>query len=71
VVLVGIDTPSVDLFDDKDLLAHTALLSRGMANLEGLVLTHVEPGPYTLIALPLNIEGADGAPVRAALAPPA
>ncbi|HKC25243.1 MAG TPA: cyclase family protein [Thermoanaerobaculia bacterium] len=67
VVLVGIDTPSVDLFDDEALLAHHALARRDMANLEGLVLAHVEPGLYTLVALPLRLTGADASPVRAAL----
>lgn len=68
VVLIGIDTPSVDPFPDQELRAHHALRRHGMANLEGLVLTRVEPGRYTLIALPLRIEGADASPVRAALA---
>ena len=67
-VLVGIDTPSVDPFDDKELLAHHALARHGMANLEGLVLAHVPAGLYTLIALPLPLEGADASPVRAVLA---
>ncbi|MCA9489701.1 MAG: cyclase family protein [Myxococcales bacterium] len=67
VVLVGIDTPSVDLFDDKVLLTHQALARRDMAVLEGLVLEHVRPGAYTLIALPLKLEGADASPVRAVL----
>ena len=69
-VLVGIDTPSVDPFADDRLLAHQALRRHAMANLEGLVLAEVTPGRYTLIALPLRIEGADGSPVRAALAGP-
>jgi arylformamidase len=67
VVLVGIDTPSVDPFDDKVLVAHQTLFRCDMANLEGLVLSHVAPGLYTLVALPLRIEGGDAAPVRAAL----
>lgn len=67
VVLVGIDTPSVDPFDDKVLLTHQALARHGVANLEGLVLDHVAPGVYTLIALPLPLVGADASPVRAAL----
>lgn len=67
VRLVGLDTPSVDLMDDKVLLAHQALARQDMANLEGLVLDHVEPGLYTLIALPLSIPGADASPVRAVL----
>lgn len=69
VVLVGIDTPSVDPFDDRELLAHHELARTGLANLEGLVLTGVLPGPYILIALPLRLEGADASPLRAALAP--
>lgn len=70
VVLVGIDTPSVDLFDDKVLLSHGAVYARDLAVLEGIVLDHVAPGPYTLIALPLSLEGADASPVRAALVTP-
>jgi arylformamidase len=69
VVLVGLDTPSVDPFDSKALESHQALARHDMAVLEGLVLSHVEPGRYTLIALPLRLEGADASPVRAALAP--
>jgi arylformamidase len=67
VVLVGLDTPSVDLCHDKVLLSHTAIARRDLAILEGVVLDHVEPGLYTLIALPLRIEGADASPVRAVL----
>lgn len=66
-VLVGFDTPSTDLFDSKGLEAHQALLSHGMANLEGLVLAHVPSGHYTLCAFPLALEGADASPVRAVL----
>lgn len=67
VVLVGLDTPSVDLFDDRILESHHALAASGMAHLEGLVLSHVEPGLYTLCAFPLRLEGADASPVRAVL----
>lgn len=67
VRLVGIDTPSIDPSDSKTLDAHQAVGRHDMAILEGLVLAHVEPGDYTLIALPLKIEGADAGPVRAAL----
>ncbi len=69
VCLVGIDTPSVDPFDDKELRAHQALYRHDLANLEGIVLDGVQPGFYELIALPLRIEGADAAPVRALLRP--
>ena len=67
VVLVGIDTPSVDPFDDKILGSHQALARHGMANLEGLVLDAIDEGAYELIALPLRIVGGDASPVRAVL----
>lgn len=67
VELVGIDTPSVDPQEDKKLESHHAVAEHDMAILEGLVLTQVEPGNYTLCALPLKIEAADASPVRAIL----
>jgi arylformamidase len=67
VKLVGIDTPSVDLFDSKDLRAHKMFLECNMAILEGLVLTDVPEGTYELIALPLRLVGFDASPVRAVL----
>ena len=67
VILIGIDTPSVDLFDSKDLAAHRAFLTRDMAILEGLVLRDVPEGVYELIALPLRLVGFDASPVRAVL----
>lgn len=70
VVLIGIDTPSVDLCHDRELLSHTAIAQRDMAILEGVVLQHVPDGTYTLIALPLAIEGSDASPVRAVLLDP-
>ena len=69
VVLVGFDTPSTDLFASKGLEAHKRLFANGMVNLEGLVLKDVKAGPYTLMALPLRLEGADASPVRAVLVP--
>ena len=68
-ILVGIDTPSVDPYHSKALESHAALARTNMANLEGLVLQHVSPGPYQLIALPLALRDADASPLRAALAP--
>jgi len=67
VRLVGIDTPSVDLFHSKDLPSHQACLRHDMAILEGLVLAGVPEGLYELIALPLRLEGFDASPVRAVL----
>jgi arylformamidase len=67
VITVGTDTPSVDLFESKDLPAHKAILGYDMAILEGLVLKDVPAGTYELIALPLPLTGFDASPVRAVL----
>ncbi|PYL72572.1 MAG: hypothetical protein DMF26_16300 [Verrucomicrobia bacterium] len=67
VITVGIDTPSVDLFESKDLPAHKAILRCNMSILEGLVLKDVPEGTYELIALPLPLVGFDASPVRAVL----
>lgn len=67
VLLVGMDTPSVDPFDSKTLDAHHALFRGGVAILEGLVLDGVPEGVYELIALPLKMAGLDASPVRAVL----
>lgn len=67
VRLVGIDTPSIDPCRDAALASHQAVARCDMAILEGLVLEHVRPGIYTLVALPLRLEHADASPVRAVL----
>jgi arylformamidase len=67
VRLVGLDTPSVDLCNDKELLSHNAIAKRDMSILEGVVLDDVMDGIYTLIALPLKLAEADASPVRAIL----
>jgi arylformamidase len=67
VRLLGVDTPSVDLSDSKDLPAHRRCLARDVAILEGLVLSAVPVGRYELIALPLKLEAFDASPVRAVL----
>lgn len=70
VRLVGVDTPSVDLFASKELPVHRTFLRYDMAILEGLVLKDVPEGVYELSALPLRLEGFDGSPVRAVLRTP-
>ena len=67
VLLLGIDTDSMDAFESKELPAHRRLDQHGIAILEGIDLSAVTPGRYDLVALPLRIEGADGSPVRAVL----
>jgi arylformamidase len=70
VRLIGIDTPSVDPFDSKELPAHRRFLQHDMAILEGLMLKDVPEGIYELIALPLKLAGFDASPVRAVLRTP-
>ncbi|MGQ9907287.1 MAG: cyclase family protein [Candidatus Flexifilum sp.] len=67
VRLVGLDSPSVDAFDSRDLPCHRALYEHGMVNLECLYLHSVPDGLYELIALPLKLDGACASPVRAVL----
>lgn len=67
VQLVGVDAPSVDTQDSKDLPAHAAFLRHDMTIIEGLVLKAVPPGVYELIALPLKLIGFDASPIRAVL----
>jgi arylformamidase len=67
VVLVGVDVPSVDALDSKTLPNHHALGTYGITIVEGLCLSEVPAGRYELLALPMRLMGADGAPVRAVL----
>lgn len=65
--LLGVDLPSIDPLESEELPAHRACLEHGVQILENLDLSTVTPGTYRLVALPLRIEGADAAPVRAVL----
>ena len=67
VITVGVDTPSVDLQDSKDLPAHHAFARHDIAIIEGLALSGVPAGVYELIALPLKLIGFDASPIRAVL----
>ena len=66
VNLVGTDAQSIAP-SNEIVGPHYELLSRGLVILEGLCLDNVPDGEYTLIALPLKIENAEGAPARAVL----
>jgi arylformamidase len=67
VLLVGIDTASIDPAESKDLPSHQVIRRRGLRVLENLVLDAVPEGDYELIALPLKLMTADASPVRAVL----
>ncbi len=67
VLLVGIDTASIDPAESKTLPSHQMIRQRGLRVLENLVLDAVPEGDYELIALPLKLMLADASPVRAIL----
>ncbi|MBS4188697.1 arylformamidase [Bacillus sp. FJAT-49705] len=67
VRLIGLDLPSVDPLDSKELPAHHELTRHGLHILEGLVLDDIDEGDYELAALPLPLVEGDGSPVRAVL----
>jgi len=64
--LVGVDYLSVAPYGQSGPV-HQCLLRAGVVIVEGLNLAGIVAGPYTLVCLPLNITGADGAPARAIL----
>lgn len=67
VLLVGIDTPSIDKSDSKTLESHKLFAAANVALLENLMLDEVLAGIYELIALPLKLAGMDASPIRAIL----
>jgi arylformamidase len=67
VMLIGIDTASIDPASSKTLDSHQVIRRRGLRVLENLVLDDVPEGDYELIALPLKLTTADASPVRAIL----
>ena len=66
VELVGLDYLSI-AHADEQVPVHRAFLDHGVALLEGIDLSHVAPGRYELMCLPIPIGDSDGAPCRAVL----
>jgi len=66
VEVVGVDYLSVAPFANPA-PTHRILLKAGVLVIEGLNLSGIEPGEYTLLCLPLKISGSDGAPTRVLL----
>ena len=67
VRLIGIDFLSIEARGAPGHPTHRTLLEADVVILEGLDLSGVEPGGYTLVCFPLKIVGGDGAPTRAVL----
>lgn len=66
VKLVGIDYLSIAPYKQGKPV-HTILLDAGVVVVEGLDLSKVSQGRYTLTCLPLKLGGSDGAPTRVIL----
>ena len=66
VKLLGIDYLSIAPYKQGKPV-HTILLDAGVVVIEGLDLSKVSQGRYTLTCLPLKLGGAEGAPTRAIL----
>jgi arylformamidase len=66
VKLVGMDYLSIAPFKESR-PTHERLLEAGVVVVEGLNLTEVDQGRYTIYCLPLKIANSDGAPARAIL----
>lgn len=66
IKLVGVDYLSVAPFKDGT-PTHTILLKAEVVVVEGLDLSRVAQGRYTLYCLPLKLGGSDGAPARVIL----
>jgi arylformamidase len=67
VMLIGIDTASIDPATSKTLDSHQVIRRRNLRVLENLLLDGVPEGDYELIAMPLKLMTADASPVRAVL----
>lgn len=69
IELVGVDYLGVERFEmvDQGAPTHHKLLEAGLIIVEGLNLTDIQAGEYTLLCLPVKIQNADGAPCRAIL----
>jgi arylformamidase len=71
VKLVGVDYLSVEPYGSGGRFpVHQTLLGAGVVIIEALNLSDVAAGDYELIALPLKLQGADGAPARVVLRSP-
>ncbi|MFA5330919.1 MAG: cyclase family protein [Methanoregula sp.] len=66
ILCVGIDSFSIEAFV-CDGSVHRELMGNGIIIIELLDLSMVNGGEYGLVALPLKLDGLDGAPARAVL----
>jgi arylformamidase len=65
--LIGVDTPSIDDVNAKDLVVHRMMIEYKIYWLENLDLSSIEPRAYFLVAAPVKLMETEAAPVRAIL----
>ncbi len=65
VVMLGVDTASIDYGPSEDFTVHRIAAARNVEGLENLTgLEELPPTGFTVLALPIKIEGGSGGPVR-------
>jgi kynurenine formamidase len=65
VALLGVDTASIDFGHSKDFMVHRVANAANVGGLENLTnLDQLPEAGFTVIALPMNIRGGSGGPVR-------
>lgn len=67
ISLVGIDYITIERYGDETFPSHRKILRNNIPVLEGINLSAVPAGRYTLFCLPLKIKGGEASPVRAVL----
>ncbi len=70
VPIVGLDYLSVEKFGSHDAPVHNVLLGASIPIIEGLCLSGVKEGRYTLAVFPIRLQGREAAPARAVLFSP-
>lgn len=65
--LVGLDYITIEKAGDLSFPVHKRLMAENILILEGIDLSAVSAGRYTLLCLPLKTDGAEAAPLRAVL----
>ncbi|MGI9249633.1 MAG: cyclase family protein [Pseudohongiellaceae bacterium] len=65
VVMLGVDTASIDYGRSTDFMVHRIASARNVVGLENLrALNELPPTGFTVVALPMKIAGGSGGPVR-------
>jgi kynurenine formamidase len=65
VVMLGVDTASIDYGPSQDFMVHRIAAARNVVGLENLMNLGALPATgFTLLALPIKVEGGSGGPVR-------